>query len=74
MADYPVTPHTPALSEQEIIRRQKLQSLIDAGQNPYAVTHFDVTHHSKEITDNFESIRALGFLFFSVRSFKLLTC
>lgn len=30
MADYPVTPHTPALSEQEIIRRQKLQSLIDA--------------------------------------------
>ena len=54
MADYPVTPHTPALSEQEIIRRQKLQSLIDAGQNPYAVTHFDVTHHSKEITDNFE--------------------
>ena len=48
MADYPVTPHTPALSEQEIIRRQKLQSLIDAGQNPYAVTHFDVTHHSKE--------------------------
>ena len=56
MADYPVTPHTPALSEQEIIRRQKLQSLIDAGQNPYAVTHFDVTHHSKEITDNFESL------------------
>ena len=56
MADYPVTPHTPALSEQEIIRRQKLQSLIDAGQNPYAVTHFDVTHHSKEIADNFESL------------------
>ena len=26
MADYPVTPHTPALSEQEIIRRQKLQA------------------------------------------------
>ena len=56
MADYPVTPHTPALSEQEIIRRQKLQSLIDAGQNPYAITHFDVTHHSKEIADNFESL------------------
>ena len=56
MADYPVTPHTPALSEQEIIRRQKLQSLIDAGQNPYAITHFDVTHHSKEIANNFESL------------------
>lgn len=49
MADYPVTPHTPALSEQEIIRRQKLQSLIDAGQNPYAVTHFDVTHHPRRL-------------------------
>ena len=34
MADYPVTPLTPELSEQEIIRRQKLQALIDAGQNP----------------------------------------
>ena len=30
MADYPVTPLTPELSEQEIIRRQKLQALIDA--------------------------------------------
>ena len=28
MADYPVTPLTPPLSEQEIIRRQKLQALM----------------------------------------------
>ena len=34
MADYPVTPLTPPLSEQEIIRRQKLQALLDAGDNP----------------------------------------
>ena len=53
MADYPVTPLTPKLSEQEIIRRQKLQGLIDAGQNPYEITRYDVTHHSKEIIDNF---------------------
>ena len=56
MADYPVTPHTPKLSEQEIIRRQKLQSLIDAGQNPYLITRFDVTHHSREIIDQFDTL------------------
>ena len=53
MADYPVTPLTPPLSEQEIIRRQKLQGLIDAGQNPYEITRYDVTHHSQEIIDSF---------------------
>lgn len=53
MADYPVTPLTPELSEQEIIRRQKLQGLMDAGQNPYEITRYDVTHHSQEIIDNF---------------------
>ena len=46
MADYPVTPLTPPLSEQEIIRRQKLQGLIDAGQNPYEITRL------KAIIDN----------------------
>ncbi|MBQ7865354.1 MAG: lysine--tRNA ligase, partial [Clostridia bacterium] len=56
MADYPVTPLTPPLSEQEIIRRQKLQGLIDAGQNPYEITRYDVTHHSVEVIENFESL------------------
>ena len=56
MADYPVTPLTPPLSEQEIIRRQKLQGLIDAGQNPYEITRFDVTHHSRDIIDSFETL------------------
>ena len=56
MADYPVTPHTPELTEQEIIRRQKLQALIDAGQNPYEITRFGQTHHSKEIIENFEQL------------------
>ena len=44
MADYPVTPLTPPLTEQEIIRRQKLQKLIDAGENPYLITKYEVTH------------------------------
>ena len=56
MADYPVTPLTPELSEQEIIRRQKLQGLIDAGQNPYEITRYDVTHHSQEIISAFETM------------------
>lgn len=56
MADYPVTPLTPPLSEQEIIRRQKLQALLDAGQNPYAITRFDVTHHSAEVVANFDAL------------------
>nr|MBR4280997.1 lysine--tRNA ligase [Clostridia bacterium] len=56
MADYPVTPLTPPLSEQEIIRRQKLQGLIDAGQNPYEITRYDVTHHSQEVIDNFATL------------------
>ena len=56
MADYPVTPLTPPLTEQEIIRRQKLQKLIDAGENPYEITRFDVTHRSAEILNGFETL------------------
>ncbi|MGN1020110.1 MAG: lysine--tRNA ligase [Aristaeellaceae bacterium] len=59
MADYPVTPLTPELSEQEIIRRQKLQALIDEGKNPYEITRFDVTHRSREIIDNFEAMEGV---------------
>ena len=59
MADYPVMPLTPELSEQEIIRRQKLQALIDEGKNPYEITRFDVTHHSREIIDNFEAMEGV---------------
>ena len=56
MADYPVTPLTPPLSEQEIIRRQKLQALLDAGENPYAITRYEVTHHSARILQDFEAL------------------
>ena len=56
MADYPVTPLTPPLSEQEIIRRQKLQKLLDAGQNPYEITRWGVTHRSRQILDSFEEL------------------
>ena len=56
MADYPVTPLTPQLTEQEIIRRQKLQKLLDAGKNPYEITKYSVTHHSTEIQNGFDSL------------------
>ena len=56
MAIYPVTPLTPPLTEQEIIRRQKLQKLIDAGQNPYEITRYEVTHRSTEIVTSFDSL------------------
>ena len=56
MADYPVTPLTPPLSEQEIIRRQKLQKLLDANQNPYEITSWNVTKRSREILDSFNEL------------------
>ncbi len=56
MADYPVTPLTPPLTEQEIIRRRKLQALLDAGQNPYAITKYAVTHHSTDVINNFDAL------------------
>ena len=46
MADYPITPLMPPLSEQEIIRRQKLQKLLDAQKNPYEITSWKVTERS----------------------------
>ena len=56
MADYPVTPLTPPLTEQEIIRRQKLQKLLDADQNPYEITRWDVTHRSQQILNSFDEL------------------
>lgn len=56
MADYPVTPLTPPLSEQEIIRRQKLQKLLDAKQNPYEITRWDVTQRSRQILASFDEL------------------
>ncbi len=42
-----------SLSEQEEIRREKLQQLQELGVNPYPHS-FDVTHNSKQILDNEE--------------------
>jgi lysyl-tRNA synthetase class 2 len=42
------------LSEQEIIRREKLNSLRELGINPYPADLFPVNHTSKQVKDNFE--------------------
>ena len=38
-----------SLSELLRIRREKLTNLQDAGRDPFAITRYDVTHHSAEI-------------------------
>ena len=42
------------LSEQETIRREKLQKLVEAGKDPYTITRYDRTHTSQQILDNYE--------------------
>ena len=38
------------------VRRQKLADLQAAEKNPFEIMKYDVTHHSKEIKDNFEEL------------------
>jgi len=47
------------LSEQEIIRRNSLQELIDLGINPYPAEGFEVNVTIQEILDNFPNDSAL---------------
>tara|TARA_X000000368_G_scaffold418687_1_gene419420 strand:- start:1810 stop:3504 length:1695 start_codon:yes stop_codon:yes gene_type:complete len=42
------------LSEQEIVRREKLKKLIEMGINPYPADLFPITSSSKEIKENFK--------------------
>ena len=42
------------LSEQELIRREKLQKLRDLGINPYPANLYPVNHTSKQIKEQFE--------------------
>lgn len=38
------------------VRREKLQELQEAGKDPFQITKFDVTHHSAEIKDNYDTL------------------
>ena len=54
MAENPAI--TPDLSEQAVIRREKLAALQEAGKDPYRITKYEVTHHSDEIRDGFDAL------------------
>ena len=42
------------LSEQEIIRRNSLQEIINLGINPYPAEAFEVNTHAADIHENYE--------------------
>ena len=44
------------LGELLRIRREKLKALQDEGRDPFAITKFDVTHHTQDIKDNFDAM------------------
>ena len=46
----------PDMNQLLKVRRQKLADLQEAGQNPFVITKYDVTHHSKEIKDNYDAL------------------
>ncbi|MDR3091021.1 MAG: lysine--tRNA ligase [Clostridiales bacterium] len=41
------------------VRREKLAELASAGKNPFARTKYPVTHHSRQIKENFEAMEGL---------------
>ena len=36
------------------VRREKLAALQEAGKNPFQITKYDVTVHSRDIKENYE--------------------
>ena len=44
------------VSEQVAIRMAKLAELQAAGKDPFAITKFDVTHHSSDILEGFDAL------------------
>ena len=44
------------LSEQRLIRREKLTKLQEAGRNPFLVETWDVSHHSADIKDDYDAM------------------
>lgn len=44
------------LNQLRKVRREKLADLQARGEDPFQITKYDVTHHSKEIKDHFEEL------------------
>ena len=62
MAENAVNPSvTEELTEEKLnevlkVRREKLEALVEAGKDPFAITKYDRTHHSSDIKENFEEL------------------
>jgi len=58
MAKQPIQQEQPeqSLSELLQIRRDKLAQLQQDGRDPFQITKYEVSHHSTEIKENFESL------------------
>ena len=44
------------LNEILRIRREKLAKLVEDGENPFEIVKYDQTHHSTDITENFDAL------------------
>ena len=46
------------MPEQDLlaVKREKLDQLVAEGKDPFKITKYNVTHHSQEIKDNFDSL------------------
>ena len=56
MADQQKTGTEQDLNQILKVRREKLKELQDAGRDPFVITKYDQTHHSAEITENYETL------------------
>ena len=55
MNDNQTINNTEELSDILAVRRQKLADLQSAGKDPFVITKYDVTHHSVDITSDYDA-------------------
>ena len=46
----------PDLNQLRKVRREKLSDLQQSGKDPFVITKYDRTHHSREIRDRYEDL------------------
>ena len=56
MAEQRKQQETQDLNQLLKVRREKLAELQQAGKDPFAIVKFDVSHHSQEIKDGFDTL------------------
>lgn len=56
MAQQQIKGQEPDINQLLKVRREKLEELKAGGKNPFEIMKYDVTHHSQEIKDNFDSL------------------